>query len=265
MTTNASYGVMSVTNTLESQGVRAGMRTVAVRFSGCNLWDGHPLHRHAGSAACAHWCDADFYKGEVLRIPELLVRMNAAWPRELNVPKARWCVLTGGEPLLQVNDFLLECLHAEGWRVAVETNGTVAHPSLVPGAWREGKQIFEHVVVSPKRGAKLVVTAAHELRVVVPGGGAGAFDGGWTDAELNALEGQGTWGAIYVVPQDIPVSDKHVTLTVLKGDPVSPENPTFDEVLGDRYAAHVARAVDVVMDRPSWRLAPEMRKLVGLP
>ncbi len=247
------YGVKEVVNTLQGEGSRAGTRAVFVRFTGCNFWDGHPLHRDRGLGPCARWCDADFFQGEVLGIADLLGRMEAAWPRAQAQPDGdRWCVLTGGEPLLQVDHVLVEGLHAEGWKIALETNGTVEHPEL---------GVLDHVCVSPKRGAACVVRCAHELKVVLPGAAEG--EEGWTDEELDALGEEGAWGARFVQPQDVLTAEASVGATVLRGG--SAGNAGVDEVLDLRYRQHLQRAVDFVMRRPAWRLSVQAHKFVGLP
>lgn len=246
------YGVKAVTNTIWGEGQRTGQRSVVVAFTDCNLWDGHPLHRSQGQGGCAMWCDADFFRGEVLSLPDLLGRMEAAWPRTEALPDAhRWCVLTGGEPLLQVTDVLLECLHVEGWKVAVETNGTLAHPIL---------SVVDHLCVSPKRGTKLVVRAADELKVIVPG--AVLLEPGWSDDDLVALEKAGTWGALYVQPQDVLTNPAVVDATVLRGGSAATEevNVLLEHVL----RANTQMAVSFVLRHPAWRLSAQVHKLVGL-
>lgn len=245
------YGVKEVVSTLYGEGLRAGARSVVVRFSGCNLWDGHPLRRDEGPGACARWCDADFYQGVVLDTDALLGRMDEAWTPGA-VEGARWCVLTGGEPLLQVDPPLVRALKARGWRVAVETNGTIESPVLPH---------VDHLCVSPKRGAELRVRAAHELKVVLPGAALG--EPGWTDAELVALAARGSWGACFVQPQDVSLGDGPPGLTVLRGDASGDE--AVDAALGEVFAAHLARAIRFVTTHPTWRLSAQVHKLVGLP
>ncbi len=119
-------GIKEVFCTLQGEGVRAGTKAVFVRFTGCNLWDGMPLHRDKGEGSCAKWCDTDFFKGKVMSTEDLLAAMHDAWG-EGDVHDDRWVVLTGGEPCLQIDKELMEALQSEDWSVAIETNGTVAN------------------------------------------------------------------------------------------------------------------------------------------
>lgn len=264
------YGVKAVENTILGEGLMAGRRAVRVGVSGCNFWDGHPLHRHeAGTAPCARWCDADFYKGAVLDEEALLAAMEAAWPWEqrladiswtweyageprIEAAGLRWCWLTGGEPLLQVDRALLLALHRAGWAVAVETNGSLAPPYL---------EMVDHLCVSPKHGAPCVVTRAEELKVVLPGAAFG--EPGWADGELDALAKAGTWGALYVQPQDVLAPPDVVGATLLRG--ASSGDESVDEALDAAYRQHLARATGFVMRHPAWRLSVQAQKFVGLP
>lgn len=152
-----SYAVKEVFFTLQGEGVHAGRAAVFCRFAGCNLWSGREADR--ATAAC-RFCDTDFVGtdgsggGRFGSAGALADAIAQAWgPGE----GRRLCVLTGGEPLLQVDGALTAALHARGFEVAVETNGTVALP--------EG---LDWVVVSPKGGAALAVTRGNELKLVFP-------------------------------------------------------------------------------------------------
>jgi len=155
-----SYSVKEIFYTLQGEGANAGRPAVFCRFAGCNLWSGREQDR--ATAAC-QFCDTDFVGtdgtlGNKYASAEALAeQMGALWP-----PQAahRFCVLTGGEPLLQVDAALIAALHERGFEVAVETNGTVAAP---PG--------IDWVCVSPKAGTPLQLVAGDELKVVVPQAG----------------------------------------------------------------------------------------------
>lgn len=155
-----SYSVKEIFYTLQGEGANAGRPAVFCRFAGCNLWSGREQDR--ASAAC-QFCDTDFVGtdgtlGNKYPSAEALAeQMGALWPPQ---SAHRFCVLTGGEPLLQVDAALVAALHERGFEVAVETNGTVAAP---PG--------IDWVCVSPKAGAQLRVVAGDELKVVVPQAG----------------------------------------------------------------------------------------------
>lgn len=160
-----SYAVKSVYYTIQGEGMNAGRAAVFLRFSGCNLWSGRAQDRGKGSGGCSQWCDTDFVGvdgvggGRYETAQALAGAVNAAWPR---VPDSkRLVVCTGGEPLLQLDDSLVAALHADGFEVAVETNGTRIPPAGV-----------DWVCVSPKSGATLVLKTGKELKLVYPQAGA---------------------------------------------------------------------------------------------
>jgi 7-carboxy-7-deazaguanine synthase (Cx14CxxC type) len=153
-----TYSVKEIFYTLQGEGLRAGRPAVFCRFAGCNLWSGREADR---STAVCRFCDTDFVLREVEpdggKFPSataLAERIEALWP---SGRAHRYVVLTGGEPLLQVDRALLDALHAKGFEIAVETNGTVAAPSGI-----------DWICVSPKAGAPLVQTQGHELKLVWP-------------------------------------------------------------------------------------------------
>lgn len=153
-----AYMVKELFYTLQGEGGQAGRPAVFCRFAGCNLWSGREEDR--GSAQC-QFCDTDFVGvdglgGGKFASPVSLARSAASlWPTEEK--KYRFVVLTGGEPLLQVDEMLIAALHAEGFSVAVETNGTIPVPSGV-----------DWVCVSPKGGMPLAQTTGNELKLVFP-------------------------------------------------------------------------------------------------
>ncbi|PJC20926.1 MAG: 7-carboxy-7-deazaguanine synthase [Comamonadaceae bacterium CG_4_9_14_0_8_um_filter_57_21] len=153
-----TYSVKEMFYTLQGEGHHAGRPAVFCRFSGCNLWSGREQDR--ASAVC-QFCDTDFVGtngpgGGKFRQPHTLAeRINALWPKAY--PAHKYVVFTGGEPLLQLDVPLIEALHAVGFEVAIETNGTLPVPEGV-----------DWVCVSPKMGAALVVRQGHELKVVIP-------------------------------------------------------------------------------------------------
>lgn len=230
-----SYAVKDVFLTVQGEGMRAGELSVFVRFSGCNMWSGRPRDRDKGKGACSLWCDTNFYKGERFERAELLARM--AEVRQ----GAKWCVLTGGEPGLQVDDELVEALHQDGWKVAIETNGTIDLPRAI-----------DWVCISPKRSAlELQQTRANELKVVLPGELGKA---GWSDAELEALERQYPRAHLFVQPQD-PTDLGFVEVSYLRG-----------ETKGERqYKQHVKRCFDFAATHPQWRIGFQGHKLLDLP
>ena len=135
------YTVKEIFKTLQGEGQHTGRPALFVRFAGCNL-------------AC-HWCDTDFIGGTKFDREQLLAEMQTIW--RLNQPQGRFCVLTGGEPLLQLDDGLIDALLKAHWRIAVETNGTIKAP----------KRIM-HLTVSPKADAPVEQHQADELKFVYP-------------------------------------------------------------------------------------------------
>ncbi len=152
-----TYTVKEIFYTLQGEGFHAGRPAVFCRFSGCNLWTGREQDR--ASAVCT-FCDTDFVgvgpDGGKFATPEAVAEAVAArWPS--GAGGAPFVVCTGGEPLLQLDAAAIAALHAQGFEVAVETNGTQPLP--------EG---LDWVCVSPKAGAALAVSGGDELKLVVP-------------------------------------------------------------------------------------------------
>ncbi|WP_404302199.1 7-carboxy-7-deazaguanine synthase [Alicycliphilus denitrificans] len=153
-----TYSVKEIFYTLQGEGLQAGKPAVFCRFAGCNLWSGREADR--ASAVC-RFCDTDFvgtdgtFGGKYATADELTDRITSFWPA--TDEQHRLVVMTGGEPLLQLDHALIDALHGRGFRIAVETNGTVAAP--------EG---IDWICVSPKAGAPLVQTSGHELKLVFP-------------------------------------------------------------------------------------------------
>jgi 7-carboxy-7-deazaguanine synthase len=152
-----SYAVKEIFLTLQGEGAHAGRAAVFCRFSGCNLWSGREQDR--ASATC-QFCDTDFVGtdgtlgGRYISADTLADTIAAQWTE---AAADRYTVLTGGEPLLQVDKALIDALHARGFEIGVETNGTIDPP--------EG---INWICVSPKAGAELVVRRGHELKLVYP-------------------------------------------------------------------------------------------------
>lgn len=152
-----SYAVKEIFLTLQGEGAHAGRTAVFCRFSGCNLWTGREQDR---AEAICKFCDTDFVGmdgtlgGRYANADKLASAIAAQWE---GPPEHRYTVLTGGEPLLQVDSALIDALHARGFTIAVETNGTVAAP---PG--------LDWICVSPKAGAELILRKGHELKLVYP-------------------------------------------------------------------------------------------------
>ena len=152
------YSVKELFYTLQGEGANAGTPAVFCRFAGCNLWSGREADRD--SAIC-NFCDTDFVGtdgpggGKFEDAGTLAAAVERTWPTHSR--DHRFVVCTGGEPLLQLDRALVEALHARGFRVAIETNGTLAPPAGI-----------DWVCVSPKSTAALAVERGDELKLVYP-------------------------------------------------------------------------------------------------
>lgn len=153
-----TYSVKEIFYTLQGEGLHAGRPAVFCRFAGCNLWTGRETDRP--SAVC-QFCDTDFVGTDGTlgaKYPDaesLAAQIAAQWP--VASTAHRFVVLTGGEPLLQVDEALTDALHAAGFMIAVETNGTLKAPAGI-----------DWICMSPKAGAAIVQTQGHELKLVFP-------------------------------------------------------------------------------------------------
>lgn len=152
-----SYAVKELFHTLQGEGAQAGRAAVFCRFTGCNLWSGREEDR---AAAACRFCDTDFVGtdgeggGRFASAEALAEAVAATWA---GGPHRRYVVFTGGEPLLQLDDALIETVHARGFEIAVETNGTLTAPDGI-----------DWICVSPKAGNPIVQRSGHELKLVYP-------------------------------------------------------------------------------------------------
>jgi len=157
--------VKEIFMTLQGEGAHAGRAAVFCRFSGCNLWSGREQDR---SAAICQFCDTDFVGldgtlgGRYATASELADTIASQWT---GGERGRYTILTGGEPLLQVDEDLVAALHARGFEIGIETNGTLAPPAGI-----------DWICVSPKAGAELVLRHGHELKLIYPQDGAQPAD-----------------------------------------------------------------------------------------
>ncbi|ALR20056.1 MULTISPECIES: 7-carboxy-7-deazaguanine synthase [Sphingobium] len=180
-----SYAVKEMFLTLQGEGVHAGRRAVFLRFAGCNLWTGR--ERDRADAVC-RFCDTDFVgtDGEGGgKFPDAAALADAAqdfWGQDRAL---RYIVLTGGEPMLQIDDALVDALHDRGFTIAIESNGTLpVHPGI------------DWVCISPKAGSDVVQKSGDELKLVWPQPGAGH-----SVEEVDAME-QWAFGHLLVQPLD---------------------------------------------------------------
>lgn len=164
-----TYSVKEIYYTLQGEGAQVGSAAVFLRFAGCNLWTGKERHR---TKAICQFCDTDFVGtdgvngGKYATAVALAATVESLWPDSST--DNRLVVCTGGEPLLQLDEGLIDAMHQKGFRIAVETNGTVRAPDGI-----------DWLCVSPKAGAQLLQKSGQELKLVFPQAGAmpELFDG----------------------------------------------------------------------------------------
>ncbi|MEG3160236.1 7-carboxy-7-deazaguanine synthase [Sphingomonas sp. LB2R24] len=208
-----SYAVKEMFLTLQGEGVNAGRRAVFVRFAGCNLWSGREQDR---ATAVCKFCDTEFVGtdglggGKFADAQALAAAVADFWG---DGTSDRFVVLTGGEPMLQIDDAIVDALHGEGFRIAMESNGTIrAHPGI------------DWVCISPKAGSIVVQRTGDELKLVWPQPG----------TDIDDVE---TWAFANLLLQPL-------------------DDPQAD--------ANREACVDLVMQRPQWRLSLQTHKLLGL-
>jgi 7-carboxy-7-deazaguanine synthase len=153
-----TYQVKEIFYTLQGEGARAGRPAVFLRFAGCNLWSGREEDR---SSAVCKFCDTDFVGtdgvggGKFASADVLADAVASTWPA--TGQGKPYVVCTGGEPLLQLDAALIRALHARGFEIAIETNGTMLPPDAI-----------DWICVSPKADSDLVLTKGNELKLVFP-------------------------------------------------------------------------------------------------
>jgi 7-carboxy-7-deazaguanine synthase (Cx14CxxC type) len=188
-----TYSIKEIFYTLQGEGTHAGRPAVFCRFAGCNLWTGRESDR--ASAIC-RFCDTDFVGtdgeggGKFADSGKLADAIDALWPATHAASK--FVVFTGGEPLLQLDVPLIDAMHARGFMIAIETNGTIAVP---PGV--------DWICISPKVGAELRVHRGNELKVVIPQQG----------QRLADYEGL-SFDHFYVQPMDGPDQENNTRLAI---------------------------------------------------
>lgn len=223
-----SYRVKEIFATLQGEGFWTGVPSVFIRFSGCNLWSGRQEHRARDAARqgarCPEFCDTDFAVGTSATAAEI-ARAAARAAREARIEPVPHIVLTGGEPLLQVDAALVEALRSSlpGARIAVETNGTVVRPEVG----------LDWITVSPKTCAeRLRIREGDELKVVFP-----SYD---PEAYLAMVSG---FSHLFV----------------------SPEARTTAVGASLIDSANMRQAVEWVKAHPRWRLSLQTHKFLQIP
>jgi 7-carboxy-7-deazaguanine synthase (Cx14CxxC type) len=209
-----TYSVKEIFLTLQGEGAQAGSRAVFLRFSGCNLWSGRESDR--AMAQCS-FCDTDFVGtdglggGKFPNAAELADAVAAAWG---GLPAQRLVVVTGGEPMLQLDQALVDALHDRSFRVAVETNGTIEAPLSI-----------DWICVSPKADTEVVQRRGNELKLV------------WPQPQIEPAELE-TWDFEHFLVQPMDCTERQ---------------------------AAIDASVQLVMERPRWRLTLQAHKMIGLP
>ena len=151
------YKVKEIFLTRQGEGYHAGRKSVFVRFSGCNLWSG--LEKDRNKAIC-NWCDTDFIgtnglNGGNYSLNDIVKTVCELWPENIN--EKPFVVCTGGEPLLQLDQFFVDEIHKNGFEIAIETNGTCLPPDKI-----------DWICVSPKKNTDLILKNGDELKFVYP-------------------------------------------------------------------------------------------------
>ena len=227
-----SYSIKEIFYTLQGEGLHAGRPAVFCRFAGCNLWSGREQDRR--TAVC-QFCDTDFVGtdgtlGGKYAASGLAALIAAQWPTG---PEGcaggarRFVVLTGGEPMLQIDQPLIDALHAQQFEIAIETNGTLPVPM--------GKGGIDWVCVSPKAGAQWVQRSGHELKLVYP-------QPALMPACVSALGHQGP------ASEDAPQFD-HWLLQPMDGP---------------LQAQHTKQAIAYCQRHPRWRLSMQTHKVLDI-
>ncbi|MFK5984344.1 MAG: 7-carboxy-7-deazaguanine synthase [Pseudomonadota bacterium] len=154
------YSVKEIFYSLQGEGAQSGRAAVFCRFTGCNLWNG--LERDKASSSCP-FCDTDFVGvdgqagGKFSSADLLAEQLHSFWPDNADAKAKPYVVFTGGEPLLQLDNALIDKMHQLGFEVAVETNGSIQVPENI-----------DWICVSPKTNMDLKVTSGNELKLLFP-------------------------------------------------------------------------------------------------
>lgn len=187
-----TYSIKEIFYTLQGEGAQAGRPAVFCRFAGCNLWSGREADR--ASAVC-RFCDTDFVgtdgeRGGKYDAPTLAGIIDGLWPEAH--PAGKYVVFTGGEPLLQLDAPLIDAMHAAGFEIAIETNGTLAAPAGI-----------DWICVSPKIGSVLRQRSGSELKAVIPQDG----------QDLSVYESL-DFSHFFVQPMDGPELERNTRLAI---------------------------------------------------
>ncbi len=230
-----TYSVKEIFLTIQGEGAQAGIVAVFLRFAGCNLWSG--LERDRASAICK-FCDTDFVGtdgvngGKFTTAEDLAAAVSAQW-RGQSGPK--WVVCTGGEPLLQLDKAAIDALHQAGFKVAVESNGTVTAPRGV-----------DWLCVSPKANASLIQTSGDELKLVYPQDENRPEDFAHLDFNVFSLQ---------------PRDDRYLS-GMNRDDKFLPSE---HQNTSTKKAAHLDAAIQFCLSNPQWRISLQTHKIMEIP
>jgi 7-carboxy-7-deazaguanine synthase (Cx14CxxC type) len=186
------YAIKELFYTLQGEGAHTGRPAIFLRFSGCNLWSGREEDRHK---AICKFCDTDFWgtdgiNGGKFNSSELAKNANEMWPADAN---NKFIVCTGGEPLLQLDEELIEALHFYKFEIAVETNGTIVVPDGI-----------DWICMSPKANTKVLVTKGNEIKIVYPQFGIDPLDYAKLDFEH-----------FYIQPMDSEAQEDNILQAII--------------------------------------------------
>ncbi len=198
------YKVKEIFYTLQGEGHHSGRPAVFCRFSGCNLWSGREADRHK---AICKFCDTDFWgmdgeNGGKYTAAQLAEKVMSLWPRPGRDKPSKvqnskpFVVCTGGEPMLQLDENLVDAFHAEGLEIAVETNGTIP-------LFDTTKSGIDWICVSPKANTEMVLKKGNELKLVFPQPGAEPEK--FTDLEFDHF---------YLQPMDSPQLEENTRMAL---------------------------------------------------
>jgi 7-carboxy-7-deazaguanine synthase len=235
------YAVKAIWRTLQGEGAWAGRPAVFIRFAGCNLWTGHAEDRDRDAArsgaSCPLFCDTDFRKEGAARLStlDLLEEVLRAAAGVNPLDPINFVVLTGGEPLLQADAALVETLHAAGFEVACETNGTVRLADAFRQEGGEGTTPPDWIVCSPKLPPeRLVLEVMDELKLVVP-----AYDPVAYRPLLPRVRRHSVGGRmrryLWLQPED-----------------------------GPRLAEATRQTIALALEHPDWRVSAQTHKIIGV-
>lgn len=188
-----AYKIKEIYYTLQGEGAHSGRPAVFCRFTGCNLWTGREKDR---PKAICQFCDTDFWgmdgeNGGAYNTQELVDKVASLWPSNLKVGTP-YVVCTGGEPLLQLDEVLIDAFHTKGIEVGVETNGTVEPPNGI-----------DWICMSPKAGTELLLKKGNELKLIFP----------QKNAEPEKFEDL-NFEHFYLQPMDGPMIEENTKLTL---------------------------------------------------